>query len=305
MKKRDFATVLSLFLLFAVPDVNAAAYGSGWYGEVQAIALHEDNISRSFKDEDQVSDLISSLSVGGGYSRKLGSKIQLILSGYATYSDHQDFSDLDNLAASFGMNMTYQPGAGYGAYWLGVTTNATWLKYDDSEAREGALFDLGLTLNRRFSTRTVGRVGYRYIDMVHTGRSSQEEIDYAAFDTATHEVFFGLDYELQQFVFLFAEYGFRNGGLTSTVSDPVPVYVEYEATSQDAVYDECELIEPGCTHRYAYRVVSDTHRLNLGIAFPIGNTNVDISASYFDAEAEKGGTRYKDWTVRMGLVWNF
>tara|TARA_E500000331_G_scaffold230830_1_gene221007 strand:+ start:371 stop:502 length:132 start_codon:yes stop_codon:yes gene_type:complete len=34
----------------------------------------------------------------------------------------------------------------------------------------------------------------------------------------TQEIYFGVDYEIRPFVFLFAEYGYREGGLTSTVS---------------------------------------------------------------------------------------
>ena len=141
--------------------------------------------------------------------------------------------------------------------------------------------------------------------MVHDEKNEVDRIAHAAFDTITQEIYFGVDYEIRPFVFLFGEYGYREGGLTSTVSGLVDLDVNYAAETQDPVFDECELIEPGCTHRYSYRVVSEVHRADVGIAFPLGSFNVDLSASYFDARAEDGGRRYKDWTVRLGAVWNF
>ncbi len=305
MKTRYFAIVLS-FLALGTQDAQAEAYGSGWYGEAQVVVLHEDNISRSFRREDQVSELISSFSIGGGYSRKIGSKSQLILSGYLNYSDHDEFDDLDNLATSLGASLTYQPGSGYGAFWIGLSSRATWLTYDDNEAREGVFMDLDLNLNRRFSTSLVGRIGYRYLDMVHVDLSDAKELAYAAFDTAGHEVYLGVDKEVYPSVFAFAEYGYRHGGLTSSVSiGDGYVDVDYEAQTLDPVFDDCDPAMPTCDERYAYRVVSDMQHLDIGIAFPLRSVNLDVTASYFDAEAEVGGTRHKDWTVRVGVVWNF
>ena len=269
------------------------------------MVLHENNVSRSYKDEDQVSDIISTLSFGGGYSNKIGAKSQLVLSGYITYNDHADFSALDHTAVSLGFSLTHQPGTGYGAIWIGLSTNVTQFKYDNSDAREGVFYDLDLNFNRRLSTKTVDRIGYRYLDMVHDKKSDTDRISHAAFDTRTQEAYLGIDREISPFVFVYAEYGYREGGLTSTVSGLVDLDVNYAAETQDPVYDECELIEPGCTHRYAYRVVGKVHKADLGIAFPMGSLNMDLSASYFDAKAEQGGRRYKDWTVRLGTVWNF
>ena len=81
--------------------------------------------------------------------------------------------------------------------------------------------------------------------------------------------------------------------------------VNYAAETQDAVFDKCDLSAPGCTHRYAYRVLSKVHKANIGVAFPLGNLNVDVSANYIDAKAEQGGRRYKNWSLRVGAVWNF
>lgn len=303
MKKRSFAIILSTLFLFSVSArCLGDVYGSGWYREVQISYEHEDNVSRSYKDEDQVSDTVSTISFGAGHLRKLGLSGQWIVSGYVSYNDHNEYDDLDSLAVTGGFNWIHQPSAGYGTIWYGVIGNATILRYRKSEAREGVFFDLDLNVNRRLGTRMVGHLGYRYTDVVFLGKNEDERLRDAAFDTAGSEIYLGVDAEIAPSVFLFAEYGFRHGGLTSTVSGSIDPDVDYQAETNDAVFDECN--GDLCSFRYAYRVVSDMHKVNIGIAFPLRQVNVDFTASYYDAESD-GGTQYQDWTIKLGLVWNF
>lgn len=303
MKKRSFTIILSfLFLLATSTQLRADVYGSGWYREIQLSYEHEDNVSRSYKNEDQVSDAISAISFGAGHLRKLGLTGQWIVSGYVSYHDHEEYDDLDNLAITGGFSWIHQPSIGYNALWYGVRGNASILRYRNSEAREGVFFDLDLSINRRLGTRMVGHLGYRYTDVVFLGKEEDEKSRDAAFDTAGNEIYFGIDAEIAPFVFLFIEYGFRHGGITSTVSGSIDPDVDYQAETNDAVFNECNA--GLCSFRYAYRVVSDMHKVNLGIAFPIRQLNFDLTASYYDAEGD-GGRSYRDWTVKLGVVWNF
>ncbi len=304
MKKQPFAIFLSVLLLvFTSPGALAEAYGSGWYQEVQLSSEHEDNVSRSYKDEDLVSDLITTLSYGGGHSRKLGTKGQLIVSGYATYNDYHEYDDLDHLALNGGLHWIHQPRNGYAAVWYGIDADATLLRYRDSEAREGVVFRFVANLNRRLTANLVGHSGYRYSDMVFLGKDKEEKDWDAAFDVAGHEIYLGADYHLARSIILFAEYGFRHGDITSTVSGGIDPSAKYDAETLDPAFDDCS--DPRlCAVRYAYRSVADTHKLNIGIAFPVKQVNIDFSASYFDAEAENGKD-YQNWMVKLGMVWNF
>ncbi|MDG1230979.1 MAG: hypothetical protein P8P91_01845, partial [Pseudomonadales bacterium] len=67
---------VAMILAALVPPVSPAyaePYGSGWYGEIQAVYEREDNISRTYK-RDKVDDNVAYLSIGGGYSRKYGDR---------------------------------------------------------------------------------------------------------------------------------------------------------------------------------------------------------------------------------------
>ena len=304
MKKHSLAINLCFLLLsFSSTTVLAEAYGSGWYQELQLSAEHEDNVSRSYKKEDLVSDLISSVSYGGGYSSKYKNKGQWIVSGYVTYSDYQDYDDLDNIALNAEANWTYQPTNAYAANWYNFNASATTLQYRNSEAREGTLFEIDTNINRRLTTSVVGHFGYRYSDMVFIGKDKDEKERDAAFDVSGHELYLGIDLQLSKTIFLFTEYGYRHGDITSTVSGAIDPDAEYDAETIDTVFDPCDDITQ-CAVRYAYRVVADTQRLNLGIAFAIKKTNMDFTASYYDAESENG-KNYENWMIKFGLVRNF
>ncbi len=303
MKKPMFAIFLSaLFLSLPSSRALAEAYGSGWYGEVQFAIEHEDDVSRSYKSEDQVSDEISSVSLGGGHSRKIDTSGQWVIAGYLNYRDHKQYDDLDSLALSGGVSWIHQPVASYTAHWYGVGANVSYQKFRDSDAREGVFFDLDANINRRLTTRWVGHLGYRYADIVFLNKDENERSRDAAFDTATHEIYVGVDFQWTNRMVVFAEYGFRHGGITSTVSGGVDPSIDYEAETLDPVFDNCGG-DPRCGIRFAYRVVSDMHKLNLGVSLPFRSVTLDLSSSYLEAKGE--GQSYQDWMVKLGVIWNF
>ena len=201
MTRRLITHCLALLLAMS-SNAQAEAYGSGWYGELQFGLGHEDNISRSFLNVDEVSDEIATISIGGGHSQKVRDNAQLVLYGYLALNAHNEYDDLNNLALSLGGSYTFQPKPGYTSLWYHADVSATVLKYDNSDAREGVLFNGDFSVNRRLGTRATGHLGYRYTDLVFIGKTSREEEEHAAFDTATHEIYAGVDYELQRNLFL-------------------------------------------------------------------------------------------------------
>jgi opacity protein-like surface antigen len=75
-----------------VSPAYAEPYGSGWYGEIQAVYERDDNISRTYK-RDKVNDNVAYISIGGGYSRKYGDRAQLILSACLAQSKYDEYKD--------------------------------------------------------------------------------------------------------------------------------------------------------------------------------------------------------------------
>lgn len=293
------ATVLALL----PAELTAAPYGSGWYGEVQAAVGHEDNISRSFMDSDVVSDEISSLSIGGGYLKKIRGNSELVLYSYLAANVHQEYDDLDHLAVTLGASYTFAPNTGFSSFWYNADIRTTLLRYNESEAREGVRLNSDLNLNQRLGTRATWHLGYRYNDMIFAGKSKSEKERDAAFDVATHEVYIGADYELKTGVFIYAEYARQRGDVWSNVSSNEGD-LKYDARTLDPVFDDCANHAATCQPRYAGRIRSDVDRLNIGTVFPIGSVHIDVSAIYYEADADNGES-YRDWFVSAGLIWHF
>lgn len=301
---KTFAALLApLFFLSLFPTTALAeAYGSGWYRELQVGIGYEDNISRSFLEADEVSDETARISIGGGHSQKVGDNAQLVFYGYITMTTHSEYDDLDNIATTLGSRYTYQPNPGFNAIWINADVSATHLRYENSDGREGVLFKSDLNVNKRLDSRATSHLGYRYNDLVFVSKTGAQEERDAAFDTATHEIYLGLDYALQPLIYLYGEYAFRHGGAWSNSSFAAGI-IQYDAETLDSVFDDCG-DNPRCQPRYAGRTVNDTHRLHLGLVFPLGPTNIDLSAAYFDAEGDNG-KNYKGWYTSIGLIWNF
>lgn len=299
---------LSIILLFIVThgvSVKALAdpYGSGWYGEMQFALEQQANPGRSYRAGDRNSEVISNLTLGGGYLAKVGNHAEWLASGYITYRDHNTFDALDNVAVSVDLSGSYQPNLEFDAIWYGLSASATSLQYRNSTAREGIAFNLDANLNKRLTIKTTTHAGYRYRDFVFYDKSGAAEIRDAAFDTASSEVYFSIDHELVPAFFLFAEYGYLHGRLTSSVSGVAGLALESEAISEDSAYDGCES-SPGCDLRLAYRIVSDAHHVDLGVAFSLYDVGLDLSARFFVAQGSSG-QRYKDTIVSLGAVWSF
>ncbi len=311
MQVLRFLSGILVCLAIATPlNSYAQAYGSGWYGELQFSYGREDNISHTYKSADRVDDLVAGITVGGGYSQKLGPSGQLIFSGYVTANRHQDYDALNNVATSIGADYIFQPNAGYSAVWYNFTVNATNLEYEDSDPREGVLVDVDLGIHKRLSTRITGRAGYRYHNFFFVGKSGAEEKNDAAFERQADELYIGADLELTPSIYLFGEYTYREGDTVSTITPATgpstttgAVFHTYPAETIDTIFD------PPCTRRclfsYAYRQNSTVHLLDLGVAFPIKMLNFDVAASYVRGEGDVNHKIYDNWMVKIGAIWSF
>lgn len=302
-----WASIVILCVALAVAsETRAEAYGSGWYGEVQASYGREDNISRTWLT-DAPDDRVSTISLGGGHSQKLGDKGQLVLSGYALYKAHDEFDGLDNWAVSLGVDYLFQPTVEYYAPWFRFTSNLTRFEYPDSKARNTWQLDVDMSVSRRLNGSMIGRLGVRGMNRNLRDMSDFEEMMYIAFDREAAEVYATMDVELQKSVFLYAEYGYREGDIISTLPggpDNGMMRPNYELESPDPVFDQpCT---QNCVHGYTYQIDGETHVGIVGLTFPIPSlgVNVDLSSRYFDTEG-KDGRSYENWMVSMGFIWNF
>ncbi len=296
--------VLLTFFFFSIhltpQSAVAEVYGSGWYREVQLAIGQEDNLARSYKAIDSFDDVITTGSLGIGFSKKLGDNMQYVAGGYVSYSQYDEFDDLSNTAISLNGTLIWQPEASYRKPWYRVAGEITRLDYKDSIAREGYLATLSFSANRRLGMRTIGRMGYRYLDFIF-------DVDdvlankYAAFDVARHEFFAGMDYHLAGDTWLTIDYSYQHGGFTSS-SSISPGEIEYDAETEDPAFESCSVIR--CVPFYAYRTIADVHSVDAAITFVAFGVDMDLSVRYLDARPEND-LSYDNWFAQIGAIWTF
>ncbi len=304
MKKKLLYT-LYLFIV-SIPSVclaeGALPYGSGWYNEAQLTAAYQDNVNRGYKQSESLSDVTSAITVGRGYLKKTGTSSQVSVSGYFTYTQHKDYKALDNLATALDFQFTHQPVAGFYNVWFETALQVTRFDYSDSDVREGYLLEFDASLSRRLTTQLTGRVGYHYADYAFPGKSSEAKKAGQAFDTRTNEIYMGIDFELKAGVYVYAEYGYLSGDITSSVPKITGWGNDYDAESIDWAFEFCR--DGVCKPYWAYRANGDIQRGDVGLSFPLFDLNFDLSAQYHRAEADSGAS-YRDWSVQLGIVMNF
>lgn len=301
---QPMALIIAVLIILTalVPPAYAEPYGSGWYGEIQAVYEHDGNITRTYK-RDKVDDSAAFLSIGGGYSRKFGDRTQLILSAYLAQSKHDEYDALDSLALSLGADYTFQLDTQDKVSWYNIKFQATQFRFKDSDPREGIQVEADLSFNKRLTLAATGRVGYRVKDFVFVGKSGAEKANDAAFDTSSQEIYLGADYQSPRQATFFAEYVFRHGDIVSTVTGLVPDWRKtYDARTLDRAFEK--YCTAPCAASYAYRSRGDTNRVTLGIGFPFKAVSLDVTASHYESKADKGES-YKNTFYKIGLLWNF
>lgn len=305
MKPMALIIPVVMILTALVPPVSPAyaePYGSGWYGEIQAVYERDDNISRTYK-RDKVDDTVALLSIGGGYSRKFGDRTQLILSAYLAQSKHDKYHALDSLALSLGADYTFQLDTQDKVSWYNIKFQATHFEFKDSDPREGVQLEADLSFNKRLSLAATGRVGYRVKDYVFIGKSGAEKANDAAFETSSQEIYLGAEYQSRKQATFFAEYVFRHGDIVSTVMGLVPGWRKnYDARSLDRAFEK--YCTAPCEASYAYRSRGDTQLVTLGVGFPYKNVHLDVTASHYKSKGDNSES-YKNTFYKIGLLWNF
>lgn len=300
--KRTIPVCLLLLLAHFLPNnASAAPYGSGWYREIQASVGYADNVARSYRSLDDSADVTSSIAAGIGYRDKIQENLQFVISGYIAYNHHDEFDKLNNIAASIGASLAYQPTASFDSLWYESTIELTRLDYEDNEAREGYLLVGSGSINRRLGMMTTGRIGYRYLDFVFD-KTAAEKIRDGAFDVTRHELFIGMDRTLNAYISLSAEYGYHHGGFTASFSGtPNPAH-NFKAITDDPAFKTC--VDSACDNWSAYRSIVDIHVMDIGLAYAFDMASFDVSARYYRAGADRG-PNYSNWLLQLGAVWNF
>lgn len=280
----------------------AAAFASTAYADstrygINGEFVHDNNVSRGPTSTDQKADSI--LAAEGYLARSLllGERSGLVLRGGLKLSQYLAFRDLSNIALSGRAAWRYQPNLSYSAPWLEVAGSATWLKHSDSEMRDGFVVAASVGGGSHVTDRI--RIG------VGAGIEERTADSGALYELSTNRIWATLDYRVGIASTVY-------GSLTRIAGDHVFNAIYGPSQTLLATYANAIAADPALADEFGgiaplgYRLDATTFVYELGFNLPLkGNQAIDLSASFFDSESDRGGQSYDGMALRAMYMYRF
>lgn len=279
----------------------AAASGVGHadsirYG-VDADYVHDSNVTRGPTSVDEKADNIFSAEAYAARSLLLGERSGLVLRGGIKLSEYVAFRDLGNVALSGRVAYRVQPTPGFSAPWLEAVGTAAWLKHRDSELRDGYIVGASLGGGSHLTDRV--RIG------LGAGIERRNADQGTLYDLSTNRIWATLDYRVGIASTVY-------GSVTRIAGDHVFNAIYPTAQGQLASYADVIVGDPALANEFGgvapigYRIKASTFVYEAGFNLPLkGNQALDLSASYFDSETDRGAQRYDGTAVRATYMVRF
>ena len=143
-----------------MPFAVAAAgyYGDGAYVDADLGIRYESNLSRANNGADIEEDMVTALSAGAGYLKKLDNNSQLLISAYLAHERFAEFRDLNNVAVNVSIVYTIQPQAGYTQPWYTLSVDVAKQQFDQSDIRDSLFVSTRFTAGKRLTDRITGKL---------------------------------------------------------------------------------------------------------------------------------------------------
>lgn len=268
----------------------SVAQADATHVNMEGALVHDSNIGRA--EYRMQEDTALQLGANISHSLRLTSNSGLVVRAGVQLSEQTHYDDLSLLAASAGVRYRLQPVAGFTAPWIDLSLGTERLEHRDSEIRDGWITSLGVAVGKYFTDRLRLSAGW----LAERRDAEQGRV----FDLRRHGWQLDIDFRLTPQGSLYARsarlYGDQTSSMApSLLSNPL----RYTAQTPDSA-----LSEHG-ESRNAYRFDAVTNTLELGYNHALrGDMALDISARYFDADAE-GGHTYHGYSARAGLLYQF
>lgn len=263
---------------------------------LDAAYLYEDNATRGPTDADQKSDNMLSLEGHVSRSVPLGRKSGVLARGGIRLAEHTTFGDVSHIAVEARGSYRLQPTPGYTQPWFELAAMTQWFRHRDSELRDGFLSSAMLGAGSHLTDR---------IRVAAHGSLEKRASHGSVYDLSQNRLWVMLDYRLGPAAVLYTSIARING-------DHVFNAVSAEGQAWLAPYYEVNASDPALAEEFggvsptAYRLDASTLAYELGANIPLrGNQAIDISASWFDTEADRGPGTYDGAALRFAYLYRF
>ncbi|MEX0617507.1 MAG: hypothetical protein WDZ76_02290 [Pseudohongiellaceae bacterium] len=296
---RHTATVMVLLLVVAAaPAVHANLFSTVMLG-----GGHEDNLSRGFASSDQHGSAYSTLQLRGGKLFQPGLNTSLTVSGSFGHSRYFSQKGFDSNVLGTAVSLEHKFGLGPYTPRIALALSADREDLEGAE-RDRSLYNLGLSLSKRFSPAWSGSVGV--VSETSRGNSERHTDLSAYYSTAQpHDIF---DYD-NDVASASIEYSFENGNLLTAsysrsdgyvVSSAVPP-VSHLISNASAL-----AADPAFEHRRVlYLLKAETDNFSAGLNIPLGrDTSLDMQMNWYSIHG-KGTGNYRNARAGVSLIHRF
>lgn len=258
-----------LTILFAIAwNVNLAQAAEAKL-DADVTFQYDSNVGLAESNRDIFSDEMVALNIYGSQSFMLNPHSNLSIKAKLARNHFVRFSDLSNTVLALGARYRIQPEIGFYQPWFELAMNAEKLLFDDSDIRDGALFNLNLSAHKRLTDRM----------SAHVGLGAEKRVADSAdvFEWQRYSLFLGGQYKWSEQAALLANYTYQTGDQVFVATASPAFRIGANAIANDPVFGK----------RRAYRLDANANIFNLGMNYRISaNNKLDAGLQYAKINAE-------------------
>lgn len=251
---------------------------------------YDSNIGFSPDDDDEFDVWTTQVSGGVDWTAVNTGEFELVFSGDGFYNYVSDLNDLTNYGLTGGIAFRNFFGTDLTSPYLGLDAEVTYIKFDDSDLREGYWTDWRFTLGKRLNQRWGVSVGARYFrrwqdnDTAGPEGTLLEDGD-EVFDQQKAGGFAHIDFFAGADTTLFFEFTYFSGDVVATATVPS--------------FGFPPVVEPGFTpialdpafgsDQFAWRLDADQYIVEGGLTHSFTDRLIlNVNLEYIDADADFG-----------------
>jgi hypothetical protein len=277
--------------------ISFAALADSTRFGADAELARDSNVTRGPTAEDEKSDTIVSVEGYAARSLQLGARSGIVARGGLRLAEHSTFGDLSHLTASARLIYRAQPQPGYTSPWIEAAAAVQWLRHRGSDLRDGFIGSASLGVGSYLTDRVRASL--------NGGLEKRAASEGALYDLTQNRIWATLDYRVGLAATVY-------GSLTRLSGDQVFNAISVTGQGWLAPYAEVATPDPALAGEFGgvaptgYRIEATTLVYELGVNLPLrGNQALDISASYFDANADQGPGKYDGAALRLMYMYRF
>ncbi len=264
---------------------------------LDADLTHDTNVNRAAHANDEQTDQILAVEGYAARSFRLSYRSGFVVRGGLRLREHREFGDLSNVAALGRVAYRFQPSPGYTGTWIELAGTAEALRYSDSELRDGYVLSGSVSIGKYLTDRIRCGAGLAL--------DEREAKDGDLYDLSATRAWLTLDYRITPAITVYGSTTWIQGDHVFTANYPA-------AQGQLSPYADVVVADPAFADAFggvpvtAYRMEAATMLFEAGVNIPTRrNQALDLGASWFESEADRGGGKYYGALFRIGYLYRF